>query len=150
MTPTVEFLDQEPNGIAAMIGGLIQANLVNHPDRSALLKPAVVGIVAEDAHVALTLGISPEPVPDRHALRRDPERETVRNGLAPRVDVLVRSDAETLTEMSSTPLRLGFPDAFSKAGRAVTRKLFSGTLRVQGLILHMATVSRLNRLLSVT
>lgn len=137
MTPTVEFLDQEPNGIAAMIGGLIQANLVNHPDRSALLKPAVVGIVAEDAHVALTLGISPE-------------RVTVRNGLAPRVDVLVRSDAETLTEMSSTPLRLGFPDAFSKAGRAVTRKLFSGTLRVQGLILHMATVSRLNRLLSVT
>ncbi len=136
MTPTVEFLDHEPNGIAAMLGGLIQANLINHPDRAALLKPAVVGIVAEDAHVALTLGISPE-------------RVTVRNGLAPHVDVLVRSDAETLTEMSTTPLRLGFPDAFSKAGRAVTRKLFSGTLRVQGLILHAATVSRLNRLLSV-
>lgn len=137
MTPTVEFLDQEPNGIAAMLGGLIQANLANHPDRAALLKkPAVVGIVAEDAHVALTLGLSPEKV-------------TVRNGLAPHVDVLVRSDSETLTEMSSAPLRLGFPDAFSKAGRAVTRKLFSGTLRVQGLILHAATVSRLNRLLSV-
>jgi len=132
----VEFLDQEPNGIAAMIGGLIQANLANHPDRAALLKPAVVGIVAEDAHVALTLGISPEKV-------------TVRNGLAPRVDVLVRANSETLTEMSSTPLRLGFPDAFSKDGRAVTKKLFSGTLRVQGLILHAATVSRLNRLLSV-
>ena len=137
MRPTVEFLDQEPNGIATMIGGLIQANLVNHPDRSALLKPAVVGIVAEDAHVALTLGISPT-------------RVTVRNGLAPHVDVLVRSDSETLTEMSSTPLRLGFPDAFSKAGRAVTKKLFSGTLSVRGLILHVGTVSRLNRLLSVS
>jgi hypothetical protein len=136
VTPTVEFLDKEPNGIAAMLGGLIQANLADHPDRAALLKPAVVGIVAEDAHVALTLGISPEKV-------------TVRNGLAPHVDVLVRSDSETLTEMSSTPLRLGFPDAFSQGGRAVTRKLFSGTLRVQGLILHAATVSRLNRLLSV-
>ena len=137
MTPTVEFLDQEPNGIAAMIGGLIQANLATHPERSALLKPAVVGIVAEDAHVALTLGISPE-------------RVTVRNGLAPHVDVLVRSDAETLTTMSATPLRLGFPDAFTQAGRAVARKLLSGTLRVQGLVLHAATVSRLNRLLSVT
>ena len=137
MSPTVEFLDPEPNGIAAMIGGLIQANLANHPDRAALLKPAVVGIVAEDAHVALTLGISPG-------------RVTVRNGLAPHVDVLVRSDAETLTEMSSTPLRLGFPDAFSKPGRAVTRKLFSGTLTVRGLILHAGTVSRLNRLLSVS
>ena len=136
MTPIVEFLDPEPNGIAAMIGGLIQANLANHPDRSALLKPAVVGIVAEDAHVALTLGISPN-------------RVTVRNGLAPQVDVLVRSDAETLTEMSTTPLRLGFPDALSAAGRNVTRKLFSGSLRVQGLIRHAGTVSRLNRLLSV-
>ena len=137
MTPTVEFLDPEPNGIAAMLGGLIQANLVNHPDRASLLKPAVVGIVAEDAHVALTLRISPD-------------RVTVRNGLAPHVDVLVRTDAVTLTEMSTTPLRLGFPDAFSKAGRAITRKLFSGTLTVRGLILHAATVSRLNRLLSVT
>ena len=136
MTPTVEFLDQEPNGIASMLGGLIQANLQNHPDRAALLKPAIVGIVAEDAHVALTLGISPD-------------RVTVRNGLAPHVDVLVRADAATLTELSSTPLRLGFPDAFSKAGRAITGKLFSGTMRVQGLILHAATVSRLNRLLSV-
>jgi hypothetical protein len=137
VTPVVEFLDPEPNGIATMIGGLIQANLANQPERSALLKPAVVGIVAEDAHVALTLGISPE-------------RVTVRNGLAPRVDVLVRTDAQTLTEMSSTPLRLGFPDAFSKAGRAVTRKLFAGSLRVQGLIRHAGTVSRLNRLLSVS
>lgn len=137
MTPTVEFLDREPNGIAAMIGGLIQANLAEHPERAELLKPAVVGIVAEDAHVALTLGISPE-------------RVTVRNGLAPHVDVLVRADAETLTEMSSTPLRLGFPDALSKAGRALTRKLFSGTIRVQGLILRAGTVSRLNRLLSVS
>ena len=137
MTPTVEFLDQEPNGIAAMIGGLIQANLASHPERAALLKPAVVGIVAEDAHVALTLGISPE-------------RVTVRNGLAPHVDVLVRTDAVTLTELSTTPLRLGFPDAFSKTGRAVTRKLFGGGLRVQGLILRAGTVSRLNRLLSVS
>lgn len=137
MTPTVEFLDVEPNGIASMIGGLIQANLANHPERSSLLKPAVVGIVAEDAHVSLTLRISPGGV-------------TVANGLAPRTDVTVRSDSETLTELTSAPLRLGFPDAFTRAGRAVTRKLFSGALRVQGLMRHAGVVSRLNRLLSVT
>jgi hypothetical protein len=132
----VRFVDAEPNGIASMIGGLIEANLAAHPERSSLLKPAIVGIVAEDAHVALTLRIEPDLV-------------TVSNGLAPRVDVMVRSDSETLTELSSAPLRLGFPDAFSRAGRAMTKKLFSGTLQVQGLLRHIGTVSRLNRLLSV-
>ena len=136
MTATVEFTDQEPNGIAAMIGGLIQANLAAHPRREKLLKPALIGIVAEDAHVSLTLRI-------------EPGRVTVSNGLAPSVDVLVRSDSETLTELSSTPLRMGFPDAFSRAGRAVTGKLFKGSLTVRGLITRAGTVSRLNRLLSV-
>lgn len=136
MTSTVEFTDQEPNGIASMIGGLIQANLAAHPEREKLLKRALIGIVAEDAHVSLTL-------------RMEPGRVTVSNGLAPRVDVLVRSDSETLTELSSTPLRMGFPDAFSKAGRTVTGKLFKGSLTVRGLITRAGTVSRLNRLLSV-
>ena len=136
MDAKVEFLDEDPNGIASMIGGLIEANLANHPERSSLLKPAIVGIVAEDAHVALTLGISPGKV-------------TVANGLAPRVDVMVSADSETLTELSSTPLRLGFPDAFTRTGRAVTGKLFKGKLRVQGLIRHAGTVSRLNRLISI-
>jgi hypothetical protein len=137
VTARVEFLDDEPNGIASMIGGLIEANLANHPERTSLLKPAVVGIVAEDAHVALTLDISRG-------------RVKVANGLPPRADVIVRGDSETLTELSSAPLRLGFPDAFTRTGRAVTRKLFSGTLRVQGLLRHAGVVSRLNRLLSVT
>jgi hypothetical protein len=92
--------------------------------------------VAEDAHVALTLDISPG-------------RVTVANGLAARTDVIVRADSETLTELSSTPLRLGFPDAFSRAGRGVTGKLFKGSLQVQGLVRHAGMVSRLNRLLSI-
>jgi hypothetical protein len=136
VTAGVKFLDEEPNGIAAMMGGLIEANLAAHPERASLLKKATIGIVAEDAHVALTLEIEPGQV-------------TVRNGLIASVDVMVRSDSETLTEMSSTPLRLGFPDAFSKAGRGVTRKLFKGTLQVKGLLRHTGMVSRLNRLLSV-
>ena len=136
MTAEVRFLDPEPNGIAAMMGGLIEANLAAHPERAELLKPAIVGIVAEDAHVSLTLDISPREV-------------TVKNGLAERTDVLVRADSETLTELSSAPLRLGFPDAFTRPGRALTKKLFSGTLRVQGLVRHLGAVSRLNRLMSV-
>ncbi len=133
---TVEYADPEPNGLAAMIGGLIQGNLAAHPQRSSLLKPAVVGLIAVDAHVGVTLDLAPE-------------RVRVANGLSGRADVLVKTDSETLTELSSVPLRLGFPDAMTSEGRAVSRKLLRGDLKVVGLLRHPATVSRLNRLLSV-
>lgn len=133
---TVEFVDEEPNGLAAMLGGLLQANLDAHPERAELLTPAVVGVMAQDAHVSITLDITPE-------------RVVVRNGLAPRTDVTVRTDSETLTELSTTPLRLGYPDATKAEGRRITRKLLSGDLAVRGLIRHPVVVSRLNRLLAV-
>ena len=137
MTVTVEYLDEEPNGLAAMIGGLIDGNLVAHPERQGLLNPATIGIVASDAGVALTLRLSLH-------------RVTVANGIVGRPDVVVRADSETLTELSSVPLTLGFPDARTPEGREVTRKLVRRDLKVRGLVRHPRTVSRLNRLLSVT
>ena len=132
----VEFADAEPNGLAAMIGGLLDANLAAHPERAELLTPTVVGVVAQDAHVSITLEI-------------ERDRIVVRNGLAPRTDVTVRTDSETLTELSTTPLRLGFPDGLKPEGRRLTKKLLAGDLAVRGLVRHPLVVSRLNRLLAV-
>ena len=132
----VEYLDAEPSGLATMIGGLIEGNLAAHPDRARLLRPAVVGIVATDAGVAITLRLAPG-------------RVTVADGLLGRPQVAVEADSGTLTELTSTPLRLGFPDAMTPEGRAVSQKLLRGDLRVRGLGRHPGIVSRLNRLLSV-
>jgi hypothetical protein len=133
---TVEYLDPEPSGLASMIGGVIEGNLAAHPERRALLRPALVGLVARDAGVAITLRIAPE-------------RVTVADGLAGRPQVVVRADSDTLAELSSVPLRFGFPDATTRAGRAVTRKLFTGDLVVRSLVRHPGIVSRLIKLLSV-
>lgn len=132
----VDYLDEEPNGIAAMIGGLIEGNLRNHPERARLLRPATIGIVATDAEASLTLRLAPG-------------RVTVANGLRGRPQVVVRTDSVALTELSSVPLRLGFPDATTAEGRAATRKLLRGELKVRGLLTRPDIVSRLNRLLSV-
>jgi hypothetical protein len=132
----VEYLDAEPSGLAAMIGGLIDGNLAAHPDRARLLRPAVVGIVATDAGVAITLRLSPG-------------RVTVADGLLGRPQVVVEADSGTLTDLTSAPLRLGLPDAMTSEGRAVTGKLLRGRLRVRGLVRHPGIVSRLNLLLSV-
>ena len=136
MTARVDYVDEQPNGLAAMIGGLIEGNLNDHPERERLLRPAVVGIVADDAGVGITLRISPG-------------RVVVVNGVVGDPMVIVRADSGTLTELSSAPLRFGLPDPLSADGRAITRKLRNGELKVKGLSKHPGTVRRLNRLLSV-
>ena len=47
------------------------------------------------------------------------------------------------------PLKFGLPDAMTKEGREVNRKLFTGQLKVRGLFSHPAKLARLNKLLSV-
>jgi hypothetical protein len=136
VTARVEYADEERNGLSAMIGGLIEGNLANHPECERLLRPAVIGILAGDAGVGITLRILAG-------------RVEVANGVVGRPDVLVRTDSSTLTELSSAPLPFGFPDALTPDGRAINRKLAGGDLKVKGLSRHPGTVSRLNRLLSV-
>ena len=136
MAATVDYLDAEPNGLASMLGGLIEANLVQHPERERLLRPSVVGITAPDAGVSVTIQIAPG-------------RVALANGLHGRPHLHVRADSETLIELSSVPLRLGLPDAMTGPGREVTAKLFRGSLKVRGLVTNPVRLSRLNRLLSV-
>jgi hypothetical protein len=133
----VTYADDEPNGLAVMIGGLIQANLEQHPDRTGLLaKPATFGITAPDAEVSITIRLGPDGV-------------EVANGIRGRPDVSVRADSETLVGMSAVPLKFGQPDAMTKDGRAVLKMLVNGQLKVRGLVTQSGKLGRLNKLLSV-
>ena len=133
----VVFADEEPNGLATMIGGLIEANLHHHPDRAELLRPGVIDLEAVDAGVAVSLRLARGSV-------------TIANGLSDhRADLHVRADAMSLVELAATPLRLGLPDALHPEGRLVARKVASGRIRIDGMLRHPATLSRLARLLSV-
>jgi len=136
MVATVEYADAEPNGLAEMLGGLIQANLQQHPERESLLRPAVIGIMAPDAGVSISVLIAPEKV-------------TIRNGEPPRAQLRVTADSTTLIELSSVPLRFGLPDSMTKQGREVNGKLFKGELKVRGMLAHLGALSRFNKLLSV-
>jgi len=133
----VIYVDAEPNGLARMVGGLIEANLFHHPRRSRLLRPAVVDLVALDAEVAVNLEI------DRQEVR-------VANGTADgRANVRVTTDSLSLVELAGAPLRLGLPDVFHAEGRSIARKILGRRMRVEGLLRHPLTLSRVTRLLSV-
>jgi len=133
----VAYVDAEPNGLAAMVGGLIEANLLRHPRRLQLLRPAVIDLVALDADVAVSLSF------DRQQVR-------VANGIANgRADVRVTTDSLSLVELAGAPLRLGLPDVLHPEGRRVARKVLAREIRIEGLLRHPLKLSRVTRLLSV-
>jgi hypothetical protein len=135
---TVEYADEEPNGLAALVGGLIEANLQQHPDRRSLLRPALVELSAADAGVSITLAIGANGV-------------RVRNGTMPgrRPHLRVRASSASLLSLSTAPLLLGFPDPFTPSGRESLGRVLSGRIRIAGLLRHPVRAARLTRLLSV-
>ena len=134
----VAYADGEPNGLAAMVGGLIEANLRQHPERRSLLRPAVVELVAADAGVSVRIALSPGQVSISNGSSR-PDRPRVR----------VVADSDGLLLLSSAPLRFGLPDPMSSDGRAVLAKVLRRQVRISGLVAHPLTVARFARLLSV-
>lgn len=134
----VRFVDAEPNGLAEMLGGLLEANLTRDPRRRALLRPAVVDLTATDAGVSATL---------RFAGGRVEVANGSSNG---RADLRVRANSSELLHLSAAPLRFGLPDIFTAGGRRVVGKLLSGDVRVQGMLRHPRKLARLTSLLSVT
>ena len=136
---TVRFADAEPNGLADLVGRLIETNLEADPGRRSLLRDAVVRLRASDAATEATITLSAEGV-------------AVSNGapVGRRPHLVIVADAFDLIELAGAPLRFGLPDAFRPQGRAVIRLIATRHVRVSGMILHPIRLSRFTRLLSVT
>ena len=130
-------VEDDANGLAAMLSELIRQNLQRDPARRKLLeRDGTYTIVAHD--IGLTV-----------SLRTGHGRLEVTNGrLEPRAAVRIRADAATLLAFSAVPLRLGQPDVLTREGRSAVGKLFSGRIKVKGLARHPGMLARLNRLLS--
>ncbi|MCI0632692.1 MAG: SCP2 sterol-binding domain-containing protein [Actinobacteria bacterium] len=133
---TVTFADDEPNGLADLVGRLIEANLDRRPERRSLLRPAVIQLTASDAQTTATIRIAHGGV-------------RVTNGAATVADLRVVATADDLLALSSAPLRFGLPDLMRPAGRAVIRRIAAGDVRVSGMLRHPLRLSRFTRLLSV-
>ncbi len=128
--------DGEPEGLAAMLGGLIEANLERDPSRRGLLRPATVTIRAPDADVLVALRIMPGSV---HVSAQSPAR----------VDLAIAADSSLLLALSAAPLRFGLPDPLATDGRRIVGALLRGDLQIRGMLAHLGKLARLNRLLSV-
>jgi hypothetical protein len=131
--------DAEPNALASMLADLIASNLERHLERTALLRPAVVGLTATDADASATIRI---------------ERGIVRvgNGPPPAGERALRisASASDLLALAAVPLRAGLPDPAAASGRAILVRLARGRIRVAGALARPLVLPRLARLLSVS
>ena len=127
---------QEPSGLASMLAELIRTNLSKDPARAALLRPSVVVLDAPDAEVTVFLRIAPDEV-------------RVGDGDVPDAHLRIRADAVRLLDLTTVPLRFGFPDVGRPEGRAVLGDLLARRLRIRGLLRHPVRLARVTRLLSV-
>jgi hypothetical protein len=133
----VAYGNEEPSGLAAMVGGLIEQNLERDPARRRLLRPSSATITVPDAGVAITVRTSPVGV-------------EVTDGADPGATIAITADSERLLGLTSAPLRFGLPDPLDPRGRAVLRDVLSGRVRIRGMLTHPRGLARLSSLLSVT
>jgi hypothetical protein len=136
MSAKVNYRDPQPNGMAMMLGGIIEANLRAHPDREALLaKRATYSISAPDVGAAASIRLARGDV-------------TVRNGLVGKPNIRIEAGSDTLIGLSAVPLRFGLPDLTTKEGRELGRKLAKRELKIKGVLWHPSKLARLNKLMS--
>ena len=133
----VRFADAEPNGLAELVGRLIETNLEAEPDRRVLLRDTVVRLTASDAAIEAIVTLSSAGV-------------DVSNGPGGRrPHLVIAADAYDLIELAGAPLRFGFPDVLHPQGRSVIRRIATRRVRVSGMLRHPIRLSRFTRLLSV-
>jgi hypothetical protein len=128
----------EPNGLAQMIAGLVEANAAADAGRARLLATTRGAVQIDVPDAGVTVG-----------LKFVPGSLTITSGPVAGADVRVVADADTVLALSTVPLRAGLPDPLSARGREIVRKLASGgvKLRLRPAGLRMLRV--VNRLLSV-
>jgi hypothetical protein len=126
--------DPEGAGLAGLVVGLVEQNLERDPSRRRLLRGGAVVIAASDAEAAVRI----ELVAELPWVAGWP--------LAAPVEV--RAPSVALMALAAVPLRFGLPDLLSRDGRRIVGGILRRTIRVRGLVRHLATVRRLTMLLS--
>jgi hypothetical protein len=135
----VEYADDEPSAFASMLGGLIEANVRTRPEKEDDFDSLVarVGIWVTDIDEGVTLDFKGGKL-------------IVHNGLKPRRTLTIRTDADTVMNLSNLKIGpLGIPVYYDGVGRGIAAKLLRGKLKIDGLLPNVMTLNTVTRIFSV-
>ena len=139
--PAVVYPDgeDEASAMAAMLAGLITANVEQHPERwkdFRALSGTSVSIEVPDIEESLTLTFAGDDL-------------VVRNRVQGRPAVSITADSDVVMALNLVKTGpMGMPNYFDSAGRDVVRALLSRKLRIGGMW-RIDTLNRVTRLFSV-
>ncbi|GAC1677936.1 MAG: hypothetical protein PVS3B2_20340 [Candidatus Dormibacteraceae bacterium] len=135
----VVYGSKEPSAFAELLGGLIAANMLARPEKKRDFDVLVarVGIFATDIDEGVTLAFNAGNL-------------TVYNGLEAGCTITIRAQADTVLSLPNLTIGVfGLPVYYDEVGRGVAAKLLSGKLKIDGMLMHIATLNRVTRIFSV-
>jgi hypothetical protein len=128
----------EEIGLAAMIKDLIAQNLEQNPHKIAdFVKLNIgVGLIVTDVAIEMTMAFSKGDM-------------TVYSGVPDESGIVIRTRADIVMAMSNTKIKWGLPYYFNETGREILQAMRNGGLKIRGMILHLPSLIRLSRVMSV-
>lgn len=117
---------------------LLGANLEQNPHKLSTFNK-IYGIVAidlKDIEATVTLIFSGGTM-------------RLEQGIVGKPDIIIRTDSDKVIGLNSINIRFGLPYYFDEAGMTVIRQLFSGELKIQGMLQHPIILTRLTKIMSV-
>jgi len=128
----------EEIGLAVMLRDLIVQNIEQNPRKRIDFKKLdiKIGLEVSDVAIRLTLEFSDSSL-------------TIHPGFKDRQKLDIKADAETIMNLSNQKIKWGLPYYFDETGREIMAAMKSGRLRVKGMILHLPSLMRFARVMSV-
>ena len=76
-------------------------------------------------------------------------RLIIHAGLLPPTHIIVSTDSEIIMALSNQTIKWGLPYYFDETGQEILAAMKSGRLKAQGMLLHLPSMIRFSRLMSV-
>ena len=76
-------------------------------------------------------------------------RVRIEPGILGKPDLIINSSSENIISLNAINIKFGLPYYFDEAGLNVLKQLWSGDLRIQGLLTHPLLLTRFTKIMSV-
>lgn len=141
MKPSYDILladGAETLGLPDMLKDLIGQNLAQHPQKVIDFKRLRIriGLMIIDADITITLTF-------------DNGRLTIYPGLQKPVHIFVEGTSDIIMSLSNQTIKWGLPYYFDETGREILTAMKTGRLKARGMLLHLPSMLRFSRVMSV-
>jgi len=123
---------------AGILADLLTSNLTQRPEKRAVFEAmrGAVAIELTDIETAVTLAFAGGKL-------------RIVEGICGSPEIVIRTTSDRVTDLNALRIVGGLPWYFDEAGRRVMGHLFTGRLKISGMFMHPALLTRLTKIMSV-